>query len=324
MIVDCAIYRNGVRTPGPADFSDALDEARASGDAFLWIGLHEPTEKEFELVTSEFGLHPLAVEDALHAHQRPKLDLYEDSVFVVLKTLRYTEESSAVETGELMIFVGDSFIVTVRHGTANPLSDVRRRLERQDDVLRYGPGAVMYAVCDAVVDAYVAVATELEVDLQELEGRVFSTNRDNDTERIYLLKREVLEFRRAAQPLSDPIRRLATSDVLYVPTATQPFFRDVGDNLARVNEQVEAFDRLLSDVLSANLAQVGVRQNEDMRKISAWAAMAAVPTMLAGIYGMNFKHMPELRQWWGYPAVLIVMVVVCLVLHRLFRRNGWL
>lgn len=324
MIVDCAIYRNGVRTPGPADFSDALDEARASGDAFLWIGLHEPTEKEFELVTAEFGLHPLAVEDALHAHQRPKLDLYEDSVFVVLKTLRYTDESSSVETGELMIFVGDSFIVTVRHGTANPLSDVRRRLESQEDVLRHGPGAVLYAVCDAVVDAYVTVAAELEVDLQELESRVFSTKRENDTERIYLLKREVLEFRRAALPLSDPIRRLSTTDVLYVPASTQPFFRDVGDHLARVNEQVESFDRLLSDVLSANLAQVGVRQNEDMRKISAWAAMAAVPTMLAGVYGMNFEHMPELRQWWGYPAVLILMLVACLFLHRLFRRNGWL
>ncbi|HSA48858.1 MAG TPA: magnesium/cobalt transporter CorA [Yinghuangia sp.] len=324
MIVDCAIYRNGVRTPGPADFSDALDEARASGDAFLWIGLHEPTEKEFELVTSEFGLHPLAVEDALHAHQRPKLDLYEDSVFVVLKTLHYTDESSSVETGELMIFVGDSFIVTVRHGLANPLAQVRRRLEQQETVLRHGPGAVMYAVCDAVVDAYVSVAAELEVDLQELEARVFSTARENDTERIYLLKREVLEFRRAAQPLAEPIRKLSTSEVLYVPADTQPFFRDVADHLARVNEQVDSFDRLLSDVLSANLAQVGVRQNEDMRKISAWAAMAAVPTMVAGIYGMNFEHMPELRQPWGYPAVVTVMILACLGLHRLFRRNGWL
>lgn len=324
VIVDCAIYRNGVRTEGPADFSDALDEARAVGDAFLWIGLHEPTEKEFELVTSEFGLHPLAVEDALHAHQRPKLDLYDDSVFVVLKTLYYIEETSSVETGELMIFVGDSFIVTVRHGPGNPLSEVRKRLEKKETVLRHGPGAVLYAVCDAVVDTYVSIASELEIDLQEMESRVFSAHRDNDAERIYLLKREVLEFRRAAQPLTDPIRRLATTEVMYVPQETQPFFRDVGDHLARVNEQVDSFDRLLSDVLSANLAQVGVRQNEDMRKISAWAAIAAVPTMIAGVYGMNFDHMPELRQWWGYPAVLMVMVIACVSIHRLFRKNGWL
>ncbi|NUU22600.1 MAG: magnesium/cobalt transporter CorA [Streptomycetaceae bacterium] len=324
MIVDCAIYRKGVRTVGPADYSDALDQARASGDAFLWIGLHEPTENEFNLVTSEFGLHPLAVEDALHAHQRPKLELYDDSVFVVLKTLHYIEETSAVETGELMIFVGDSFIVTVRHGSGNPLSEVRRRLERKEDVLRHGPGAVLYAVCDAVVDTYVAVASELETDLQELETRVFSAHRGNDAERIYLLKREVLEFRRAAQPLTEPVRKLATSEVAFVPPETQPFFRDVADHLARVNEQVDSFDRLLSDVLSANLAQVGVRQNEDMRKISAWAAIAAVPTMIAGVYGMNFEHMPELRQWWGYPGAVLLMVVACLTIHRAFRKNGWL
>ncbi|MDI2130172.1 magnesium/cobalt transporter CorA [Yinghuangia seranimata] len=324
MIVDCAIYRNGVRTQGPTDFSDALDEARASGDAFLWIGLHEPTETEFDIVTSEFGLHPLAVEDALHAHQRPKLELFDDSVFVVLKTLYYIDETSSVETGELMVFVGDSFIVTVRHGHGNPLGQVRKRLEAKEDVLRHGPGAVLYAVCDAVVDAYVAVANELEIDLQELESRVFSAHRDNDAESIYLLKREVLEFRRASLPLSEPVRRLSSAEVMYVPTETQPFFRDVGDHLSRVNEQVESFDRLLSDVLSANLAQVGVRQNEDMRKISAWAAIAAVPTMIAGVYGMNFDHMPELRQAWGYPTVLLVMAAACVGIHRMFRRRGWL
>ncbi|MGR6997448.1 magnesium/cobalt transporter CorA [Yinghuangia aomiensis] len=324
VIVDCAIYRKGVRTEGPADFSDALDEARASGDAFLWIGLYEPTESEFALVTSEFGLHPLAVEDALHAHQRPKLEEYDDSVFMVLKTLHYIDETSSVETGELMIFIGDSFIVTVRHGAANPLTGVRKRLEKKQTVLQHGPGAVMYAVCDAVVDTYVTVASELETDLQELESRVFSEHRDNDAERIYLLKREVLEFRRAAQPLTDPIRRLSATEVTYIPTETRPFFRDVGDGLAKVNEQVDSFDRLLSDVLSANLAQVGVRQNEDMRKISAWAAIAAVPTMIAGIYGMNFDHMPELHQWWGYPAALIVMLIACVSIHRLFSRNGWL
>lgn len=301
VIVDCAIYTNGRRTEGPADFSDALDEARRVGDSFLWIGLHEPTPSEFELVTSEFGLHPLAVEDALHAHQRPKLETYDDSVFFVLKTLHYYDETSSVETGELMMFIGDSFVVTVRHGPGAELKSVRRRVEKQPELLKHGPGAVLYAVADAVVDTYLAIAGELETDLEELEARVFSPSRDNDAERIYLLKREVLECRRAALPLIEPIRKLATTEVAFVPSDTRPFFRDVADHVTRVTEQIESFDRLLSDVLGAHLAQVGVRQNEDMRKISAWAAIFAVPTMIAGVYGMNFDHMPELRQVWGYP-----------------------
>ncbi|WP_406288429.1 magnesium/cobalt transporter CorA [Embleya sp. NBC_00896] len=324
MIVDCAIYTNGRRTEGPADFSDALDEARRVGDSFLWIGLHEPTPSEFELVTSEFGLHPLAVEDALHAHQRPKLETYDDSVFFVLKTLHYYDETSSVETGELMMFIGDSFVVTVRHGPGAELKSVRRRVEKQPELLKHGPGAVLYAVADAVVDTYLAIAGELETDLEELEARVFSPSRDNDAERIYLLKREVLECRRAALPLIEPIRKLATTEVAFVPSDTRPFFRDVADHVTRVTEQIESFDRLLSDVLGAHLAQVGVRQNEDMRKISAWAAIFAVPTMIAGVYGMNFDHMPELRQVWGYPAALALMVCACLGLHRMFRKSGWL
>ncbi|GCD93367.1 magnesium transport protein CorA [Embleya hyalina] len=324
VIVDCAIYTNGRRTEGPSDFSDALDEARRVGDSFLWIGLHEPTPTEFDLVTSEFGLHPLAVEDALHAHQRPKLETYDDSIFLVLKTLHYYDETSSVETGELMMFIGDSFVVTVRHGPGAELKSVRRRVEKQPKLLRHGPGAVMYAVADAVVDAYLAIAGELETDLEELEARVFSASRENDAERIYLLKREVLECRRAALPLIEPIRRLATSEVAFVPADTRPFFRDVADHVTRVTEQIESFDRLLSDVLGAHLAQVGVRQNEDMRKISAWAAIFAVPTMIAGVYGMNFDHMPELKSAWGYPGAVVLMVLSCVGLYRMFRRSGWL
>ena len=324
MIVDCAIYTDGRRTEGPADFSDALDEARRVGDSFLWIGLHEPTPSEFDLVTAEFGLHPLAVEDAVKAHQRPKLEMYDDSLFLVLKTLHYFDDTSLVETGELMLFIGDSFIVTVRHGPGAELRSVRRRLEKQPDLLRLGPGAVMYAVADTVVDAYTAIGGELETDLEDVETRVFSAGREADAERIYSLKREVLECRRAAAPLIEPIRRLATADVPFVPAETRPFFRDVADHVTRMTEQIESYDRLLSDVLSAHLAQVGVRQNEDMRKISAWAAIFAVPTMIAGVYGMNFDDMPELRQWWGYPAALALMVCACVGLHRIFRRSGWL
>lgn len=328
VIVDCAIYRDGHRTDGPADFSDALEEARATGDAFLWIGLHEPTEKEFKLVSSEFGLHPLAVEDALAAHQRPKLEVYDDSLFAVIKPVVYDHESDTVSTDELMVFIGDSFVVTVRHGEGAPLAAVRRRLEAEAEVLKHGPTAVLYAISDAIVDHYIDVAGELQVDLEELETEVFAPTATGDSKntaaRIYTFKRQVLEFRRATVPLVTPMARLAGAGVPFVHDRSQPFFRDVQDHLTRANEQVEGLDRLLSDILSAHLAQMGVRQNDDMRKISAWAAMAAVPTMVAGIYGMNFEHMPELKWAWAYPAVILLMAGVVLGLYRQFKRRGWL
>ncbi|MGW6567694.1 magnesium/cobalt transporter CorA [Streptomyces sp. NPDC054975] len=327
MIVDSAIYRDGRRTAGPADLSDALAEARASGDAFLWIGLHEPTAAEFDHVSAEFALHPLAVEDALKAHQRPKLEIYDDSLFVVLKPVVYEPESDRVSTDELMLFVGDSFVVTVRHGQGAPLAAVRRRLEAEPHVLRQGPTAVLYAVSDEVVDHYIDVAGELQIDLEQLEADVFApvgAHASNTAERIYTAKRQVLEFRRAGGPLAGPMARLAAGDVPFVHESARPFFRDVSDHLIRANEQVEGLDRLLSDVLAAHLAQMGVRQNDDMRKISAWAAMAAVPTMVAGIYGMNFDHMPELTWTWSYPALILLMVGIEVGLYRLFKRRGWL
>ncbi|MEV8535084.1 magnesium/cobalt transporter CorA [Streptomyces sp. NPDC051211] len=327
VIVDCAIYRDGRRTRGPEDFSDALDEARATGDAFLWVGMYEPTEKEFDHVSQEFGLHALAVEDALTAHQRPKLEVYDDSLFVVLKPVQYDDDADTVTTGELMVFVGDSFVVTVRHGEGGALAAVRKRLEQEPQVLRHGPTAVLYAVSDAVVDHYMEVAAELQADLEELEADVFAPNpadAKNTAARIYGFKRQVLEFRRATSPLLAPMNRLAFGSVPYVDDHSRPFFRDVADHLTKANEYIEGLDRLLSDALAAHLAQMGVRQNDDMRKISAWAAMAAVPTMVAGIYGMNFDHMPELGWVWGYPTVVVVMVATCFGLHRLFKRRGWL
>lgn len=321
------MYRDGRRSNAPEDFSDALDEARATGDAFLWIGMHEPTEKEFEHVSQEFGLHPLAVEDALTAHQRPKLEVYDDSLFVVLKPVTYDEDRDTVTAGELMVFIGDSFVVTVRHGEGAALSAVRQRLEHEPNVLRHGPTAVLYAVSDAVVDHYIDVAAELQADLEELEAEVFAPNAadtKNTAARIYAFKRQVLEFRRATTPLLLPMDRLAFGDVPFVHDHARPFFRDVADHLTKANEYIEGLDRLLSDALAAHLAQMGVRQNDDMRKISAWAAMAAVPTMVAGIYGMNFDHMPELRQTWGYPGVVLLMAGACLGLHRMFKSRGWL
>ncbi|MFJ2817764.1 magnesium/cobalt transporter CorA [Streptomyces sp. NPDC091279] len=331
MIVDCAIYRDGRRSEGPADFSDALEEARAAG-GFVWIGLHEPSEREFGLVTQEFGLHPLAVEDALKAHQRPKLEVYDDSLFMVLKPVGYEPEDDVVTTGEVMVFLGDGFVVTVRHGSGSPLHAVRHRLEAEPQILEKGPTAVLYAICDDVVDHYLDVVAELQTDLEELEAEVFSPDRGgsrNTASRIYTFKRQVLEFRRATGPLAPPLTRLSglgTSGlpVPFVREQARPFFRDASDHLARVNDSVEGLDRLVSDILSAHLAQMSVRQNDDMRKISAWAAMAAVPTMIAGIYGMNFDHMPELHWVWSYPAVIAIMAVLEVLLYRTLKRRGWL
>lgn len=298
---------------------------RSYGDGFVWIGLAEPSAEEFDLVTAEFGLHPLAVEDAVTAHQRPKLEAYDDSLFMVLKTMGYDPDGHAVSIGEVMIFLGDGYVMTVRHGSDRPLNELRRELEKQPDLLRQGPAAVLYAVFDRIVDDYVEVAASLGGDLDELEADVFAPGRvRNVAERIYSFKRQAVRFRKATSALTEPAERLSGGVVPFVPAELRPYLRDVADHLAKVNEAVDGLERLLSDILSANLAQVSVQQNNDMRKISAWAALAAVPTMIAGIYGMNFDHMPELHQPWGYPAAVALMALVCLALHRAFKRAGWL
>jgi magnesium transporter len=323
VIVDVASYSQGRRLPC-ADFSAELAARRADDEGFIWIGMKDPTYEEFERVADELGLHPLAVEDAVVGHQRPKLDVYKRSTFIVLKTLRYIEATSDVETGEIMLFLGDRFVVTVRRGEHVPLRHVRREIERSPAKLAHGPGVVLHAVMDAVVDDYGVIDAELQDDLDAIEADVFADDRVSDAATIYRLKREVLEFKRATQPLLEPARRLAREEVAFVGGQAQPFFADVLDNLARVVDHAESYDRLLTDVLSAHLAQVSVQQNADMRKISAWVAIAAVPTMLAGIWGMNFEHMPELPQVWGYPAALGLMVTVSGLLYVTFRRTGWL
>jgi magnesium transporter len=333
VIVDQAVYRDGRRRPC-GDLSDELEGLRVGGHPqdFLWIGLKDPTDEEFDLVNDELKLHPLAVEDAVKGNQRPKVELYDNTIFVVLKTLRYLEETSDIETGEVMVFLGDRFVVTVRRGEANPLATVRHRLEADPDKLRHGEIAVLHAVMDSIVDNYVLIDSELQTDLEEIEQAVFSGNQEVDSQTIYRLKREVLEFKRAAVPLAAPLRMLHDGSRSPVPSKeVRLLMRDVADHLLRVIDHVESYDRLLTDVLNAHLAQlsvqqaqISVQQNSDMRKISAWVAIAAVPTMIAGIYGMNFKHMPELSHVWGYPAVLTVMLVACLSLYRAFRRSGWL
>jgi len=324
VIVDCARYHGGAREPVEGDLHDALLVARSSGDSFIWIGLYEPLADELEKVAKEFDLHPLAIEDAVKAHQRPKVEQFDDSTFVVLKTVRYDEASQQIDLGDVMLFLGDSFIVSVRHGQGRALAGVRKRLEQDARLLACGPSAVLYLICDAIVDDYSDVSLAVEADIDEVEERVFSPERTNEAARIYNLKREVIEFRRGVRPLVEPMTTLAKGLNPRVDEHLQPFFRDVADHATRVSEQVDGFDDLLTSVLNANLAQVSVQQNSDMRRISAWVAIVAVPTMIAGIYGMNFDDMPELRYRYGYPLALAVMAGACLTLYRLFKRSGWL
>ena len=323
MIVDCAVYEDGRRRDGEVELNHAYEACRQSGK-FAWIGLYEPSEKEFDSLQREFLLHPLAVEDAIHAHQRPKLDVYEGLVFIVLKTARYVDREEVVEFGEILIFLGDDYLLTVRHGEASALQDVRRDLEGQPELLKRGPGAVLHAIVDRVVDDYAPALEGLGQDIEEVENEVFSDSRTNPAERIYKLKREVLDFNRAAAPLVDPVDRLARGHYDQVHPEVRAYFGDVNDHLIRVHEQLESYRDLLTSILEANLAQVTVRQNQDVRTISAIVAIVAVPTMIAGIYGMNFEHMPELSWTFGYPLVLGLMVCICFGLYRWFKKVGWL
>lgn len=333
MIVDQAIYRDGRRHPC-ADLHDELERLSDGEDGFLWIGLKDPTDEEFGLVNRQLHLHPLAVEDAIKGHQRAKIEQYESSLFIVLKTLRYIDRTSDIETGELMLFIGERFVVTVRRGEGNPLAGVRQALEHDPGRLRFGTMGVLHAVMDSVVDNYRRVDQEIRQDLEEIERDVFGSPAGGDANVIYRLKREVLEFRRADGPLAEALQEFMTrGQGRALETDLRHQFRDVEDHLRQVGDHVDAYDRLLTDVLSAHLAGVSVKQNEDMRKISAWVAMAAVPTLIAGIYGMNFHSIPELEWsldvggrevYFGYFVVLAVMAGICFSLYRMFKRSGWL
>ncbi len=278
-------------------------------------------------MAAAFGLHALAVEDAVQAHQRPKLERYADSLFLVLKTLWYVDEEDAVETGEITLFLGADFVVTVRHGEGSQLHNARAQLEAEPHLLsRTAQEPSMYAVCDTVVDGYLEVMGELEIDVDEVETSVFSPERtqDRDSARIYTLKRELAEVRRAVQPLRDPLRRLVSGEVPVIHEDAAPFFRDVLDHVTQAQEIGENLESLLSSAFDAHLARISVQQNDDMRKISAGAALVVVPTLIAGIYGMNFEHMPELGWTFGYPLVLLLMASVSAGLWIWFKKSGWL
>jgi magnesium transporter len=324
MIVDCAIYEDGERREGDLEVSEAARAACDPTASFVWLGAYEPTAEEFDAVAREFDLHELAVEDAVEAHERPKLEVYGETLFVVLKTVRYIDSEEVIRSGEIMLFVNPTFIITVRHGEASDLHPVREAVEKRPDLLRCGPGAVLHAVIDRVVDDYEPAVQGLEIDIQQVEEQVFSEDGGNPAQRIYRLEREVLEMQRAVRPLAAPVDRLARGHFDLISPEMRDYFRDVHDHVLRVASRVEGFRDLLGSALQANLTQVTVRQNADMRRISAWVAILAVPTMIAGIYGMNFRHMPELSWRYGYEAVLVVILLVCGVLYREFRRAGWL
>lgn len=330
MIIDCALYLDGRSQHGVADITGALNRAM-DGGGFVWIGLFEPTAAEFAEITNDFTLPTLAIDDAVRAHQRPKLERYGELTFAVVKPARYVDHEEVVQLSELAIFLGKNFVITVRHGISDVPATVRSELEADPALLAYGPAAVLYRALDLAVDGYLEVVEAIGIDIDEIEEQVFGGDGGEHSERIYKLKREVLEFRRAVIPLTTPLQRLVAGEVPWVGEAAQPYFRDVHDHVLRAADAIEGYDHLLTNVLAAELAQVTieqsrvtVRQNEDMRKISAWAAIALVPTAIAGIYGMNFKYMPELSMRYGYFVVLAVIAGICLGLHALFRRNDWL
>ncbi|NJP49502.1 magnesium and cobalt transport protein CorA [Streptomyces sp. SBST2-5] len=330
-VVNCVTYRDGVRTAASGDPVEAVRQVRRSGEGFVWLGLHEPADEEFTGVAELFDLHPLAVEDAVEAHQRPKLERYGETLFAVFKTVCYAEHeeltatSEVVDTGEIMVFLGPDFVVTVRHGRHGSLGPVREDLESDRQQLALGPSAVLHAIADHVVDDYLRVIDAVQLDIDHVESDVFAEHGARvDPGRIYQLKRELLELKRAVVPLDRPLEELATRPARVIAPDIQAYFRDVADHLQRAKEQIASFDELINSILQAHLAQVTVAQNEDMRKITAWAAIVAVPTMVCGVYGMNFDHMPELRWRYGYGLVLGVISVACLLLYRAFRRSRWL
>jgi magnesium transporter len=328
-VVDWALYFEGVRQPSQ-DFEAACRAAKADDEAFLWVGLHEPNPEQLEQLGAVFGLHRLAIEDAANSRQRPKIERYDDMLFLALRTLAYVESGErdeggeVVETGSVMVFLAEHAVITVRHGRHASMTGLRKRLEADAELLKLGPSSVLHAVADKVVDDYLAVVDAVNEDIEEIETNVFSPHETTDIERIYQLKRDLIEMKRTVGPLAGPLHELSERPRRLVHPEIREYFRDVEDHLSRVRDQVASFDELLSSILQAGLARLTVSENEDMRKISAWVAIAAVPTMIAGIEGMNFAHMPELQTAWGYPAILGTMVTVCAILYRGFKRNGWL
>ncbi len=322
-IINCAAYSQG-RRKADVDLNDVHEVLKENNSQFVWIGLHEPSEEILEQVQREFNLHDLAVEDAHKAHQRPKVEMYGDSIFVVLRTAQVNREHH-IEFGETHFFVGANYIVSVRHGSSVSYADVRSRCESSPQMLSKGQGFALYSVMDFIVDNYYPVVHEMEMDLETIEDKIFKEKPSRETtEQIYQLKRELLEVKRAVSPLVDVCNRLMRFDIKWISEETRPYFRDVYDHVVRINEMVENTRELLNTALEANFSLISISQNDVSKKFAGWAAIIAVPTMVAGFYGMNFKFIPETESPYGFYAVLLLTVGLCILLYYLFRRSGWL
>ncbi|MFF9086801.1 magnesium and cobalt transport protein CorA [Streptomyces sp. NPDC014991] len=337
-VVRAVLYRDGVRVSSPATLAETYHELREQPRGMAWIGLARPTGSELHSLAAEFGLHPLAIEDAMEAHQRPKLERYGDTLFVVLRAARYLDAPEEVDFGELHVFVGPDFVITVRHGDAPDLSAVRRRMEDAPELLALGPEAVLYAILDAVVDGYAPVVAGVQNDIDEIETEVFRGDPEV-SRRIYELSREMVEFQRATRPLVGMLHGLMAGFAKYeTDEELQRYLRDVADHVTHTSERVDGFRQALTEILTVNatlvtqqqnaemraLAEAGFEQNEEVKKISSWAAILFAPTLVGTIYGMNFDHMPELHWLFGYPFAIGLMAVVCTTLYLVFKRRDWL
>ncbi len=330
-LVDCAIYVDGHRLHSPQTLVDTYRALRDEPQGMAWIGLYRPSEEQLLFLAQQFGLHELAVEDAIVAHQRPKLERYGDTLFVVLRPAQYLDAIEEVDFGELHVFVGRDFVITVRRSETPDLAGVRRRMESDPELLARGPEAVLYAIFDAVVDGYAPVVAGLQNDIEEIEAEVF-LGEAGVSRRIYELSREVVEFQRATRPLMRiPDALVAGFEKYDIDEELRSYLRDVTDHLTTVVERVDGFRLMLQDILTVNATLVTQAQNEEMKaqneevkKISAWAAILFAPTLIGTVYGMNFHHMPELHWYYGYPFALALMVAVCAALYVVFKRRGWL
>jgi magnesium transporter len=337
-VITAALYEDGRRTSTHHSLAETVRQLRKQPGSMAWIGLYRPDPAELQSLAAEFDLHPLAVEDALEAHQRPKLERYGDTLFVVLRAARYMDAAEEVDFGELHVFVGRDFVITVRHGAAPDLAAVRARMESSPDLLKRGPEAVLYAIMDAVVDGYAPVVAGVQNDIDEIETEVFG-NAPGVSRRIYELSREVVDFHRATRPLAGIVGGLSAGFEKYnIDEELRRYLRDVADHATHVTERVDGFKQALQDILAVNATLVTQQQNEEMKalaeashaqseeikKISSWAAILFAPTLVGTIYGMNFDHMPELGWVFGYPFALVLMGVVCAGLYVVFKRRDWL
>ena len=321
-VINCAAYSKGRRVSNIQ--IDEVGQVLKQTDKFVWIGLHEPSEELLQQVQQEFGLHDLAIEDAHRAHQRPKLETYGETIFIVLRTAQMNNQKH-IDFGETHFFVGENFIISIRHGSSLAYTEVRNKCEMAPDLLQKGPGFALYALMDSIVDQYFPVIDSLEGELESVEDKIFGEKPSRETtEQIYQLKRELLQVKRAVSPLVDICNRLVRFDLRLIPDDTRPYFRDVYDHVLRINEMVDSSRELLGGALEANFSMISISQNDVSKKFAGWAAILGVPTLVVGIYGMNFTWIPELSWHWGYPFVLGVTFLICLTLFLFFKRSGWL